>query len=546
MQAGFSRMNDLTVIQASQGLAEHIVASVPTNASIVIGYDHRHNSSRFARLAAAAMIQRGIRVYFYTSLVHTPLVPFGVKLLGASAGVMITASHNPAQDNGYKVYWSNACQIISPHDKAIAAAIERNLAPVCWDEGLVDTSGLVEKPVERVQDVYFRKLVGLVLHTTPVPRVRAVFTPLHGVGLLAMQRAARDLGVAEEDLVIVKEQQLPDADFPTVRFPNPEEAGTLDLAIATATENDISIVLATDPDADRFAVAERLPSGEWRTFTGNELGILFASHVLDNFPVELRPKLYMLCSTVSSQMLASMAKIEGFRFEETLTGFKWLGNRAQALEKEGYSAAYAFEEAIGYMFTPLVQDKDGIAAATVFISAVRDWSRVGLTPYQKLQELYGKYGYFKTANSYFVSRDAALTRKVFAGIRAAAPQAVGSRKITRWRDLTVGVDTAAEDGKPTLPTSKSSEMITAELDGGVRFTVRGSGTEPKIKSIYRIPPPTSNRLVGAMANVTGGGWAVYIECKADTEAAAIEGAKEVASDLTREWFRPEETGLKLP
>ena len=482
MQAGFSRMNDLTVIQASQGLAEYIVTSVPEGASIVIGYDHRHNSERFGRLAAAAMIQRGIKVHFYTSLVHTPLVPFGIKLLGASAGVMITASHNPVQDNGYKVYWSNACQIVSPHDKAIAAAIERNLTPVCWDEGLVDTSELVEKPVEMVLDAYFHKLVDLAGYTIPAPRVRVVYTPMHGVGFSAMQRAARDLGVADEDLVPVKAQQVPDADFPTVRFPNPEEAGALDLAIATAMENGISIVLATDPDADRFAAAERLPSGEWRTFTGNELGILFASYIFPTFPAEQRPKLYMLCSTVSSQMLASMAKIEGFNFEETLTGFKWLGNRAQSLEKEGYCAAYAFEEAIGYMFSPLVQDKDGIAAAVVFISAVRDWSTAGLTPYEKLQELYGKYGYFKTANSYFISRDASLTRKVFADIRAAKPKAVGSRKITRWRDLTEGVDTATADGKPTLPTSKSSEMITAEMEGGVRFTVRGSGTEPKIKS----------------------------------------------------------------
>lgn len=490
MQAGFSRMNDLTVIQASQGLAEYISTSVASGgASIVIGYDHRHNSERFARLTGAAMIQRGIKVYFYTSLVHTPLVPFGIKMLGASAGVMITASHNPVQDNGYKVYWSNACQIVSPHDKAIAKAIERNLTPVCWDESLVDTSELVEKPIERIQDAYFHKLVDLATHTVPVPRVRVVYTPMHGVGLPAMQRAARDLGVAEEDLVTVKAQQAPDADFPTVRFPNPEEVGALDLAIVTATENNISIVLATDPDADRFAAAERLPSGEWRTFTGNELGILFAAYVFSNTPASQRPKLCMLCSTVSSQMLASMARIEGFAFEETLTGFKWLGNRAQALEQQGYHAAYAFEEAIGYMFSPLVQDKDGIAAAVVFISALRDWSSAGQTPYQKLQELYGKYGYFKTANSYFVSRDAALTRKVFADIRAAAPKAVGARKITRWRDLTTGVDTATEDGKPTLPISKSSEMITAELEGGVRFTVRGSGTEPKIKSTSPVSFP---------------------------------------------------------
>jgi phosphoglucomutase len=426
--------------------------------------------------------------------VHTPLVPFGVSMLKASAGVMITASHNPAQDNGYKVYWSNGCQIIPPHDRNIAAAIEQNLEPKCWDEDLVDHApeGMVETPLTTVKEAYFASLKDMNAHpgAQAVQPLRFVYTPMHGVGLSAMIRAAEDLG-AVSDMVVISAQAQPDPEFPTVRFPNPEERGALDLAISVATENSLTLVLASDPDADRFAAAQRLPSGEWRTFTGNELGILFAAQTLEAYRVKLPDvnklsRLCMLCSTVSSQMLRSMAAVEGFRFEETLTGFKWLGSRALQLRNEhDYDAVYAFEEAIGYMFAPVVYDKDGIAAASVFISMAREWAAQGLTPYDKLQELYKKYGYFQSANSYFISPDPALTTKVFADIRALSspyPQKIGDRKVTWWRDLTKGFDSATPDGKPTLPVSRSSEMITVELEGGVRFTVRGSGTEPKIKS----------------------------------------------------------------
>lgn len=224
MEAGFSRMNDVTVIQASQGLAAYICASVPTP-SIVIGHDHRYNSERFARLAAAAMITAGVKVYFYDDLVHTPLVPFGVKHLAASAGVMVTASHNPAQDNGYKVYWSNACQIIPPHDTKIATAIEENLQPRSWDDTLVDTHpSLVEKPLQKVREAYYGKLKKITSSDDTQKDARFVYTPMHGVGLSAMELAVAELGLGSR-MVVVSEQARPNADFPTVKFPNPEESG---------------------------------------------------------------------------------------------------------------------------------------------------------------------------------------------------------------------------------------------------------------------------------------------------------------------------------
>ncbi|KAG0642870.1 hypothetical protein HOY80DRAFT_569312 [Tuber brumale] len=525
MEAGFSRMNDVTVIQASQGLASYLNSECP-QPSVVIGYDHRHNSERFAKLTAAAMIRYGIKVYYYDSLVHTPLVPFGVNYFKASAGVMITASHNPAQDNGYKVYWGNGCQIIPPHDKNIAQRIGENLEPKCWDVGLVDRDEGVVRPVKQVTDAYFAALreleVGLGCREDH--RLQFVYTPMHGVGLSFMWRIATEMGLGDY-MMPVSVQATPDPNFPTVKFPNPEEKGALDLAIATAERKGIHLVLASDPDADRFAAAEKLPSGKWHVFTGNQLGILFAAHVVGVYRKEGKDisKLSMLASTVSTQMLRAMADTEGFHYNETLTGFKWLGNRAIALEKNGYDVAYAFEEAIGYMFSPIVHDKDGIAAASVFLTMARQWAKGGFTVFQKLEQLYQKYGYFEAANSYFTSPDPLVTKEVFAAIRNLGdpyPAKIGNRDIIKWRDLTVGYDSSIQNREPELPVSKNSEMITVELENGVRFTVRASGTEPKIK--------------------------MYIECSASSSEKAKAGAQEVSEALTKEWFRPAQTGLKLP
>lgn len=540
MGAGFARMNDLVVIQTSQGLASYILqqhdSSSPNPPSIVIGHDHRYNSDRFARLAATAMIRKGIKVYFYDTLVHTPMVPFGVDYFKASAGVMITASHNPAADNGYKVYWSTGCQIIPPHDGGIAAEIERNLEVTAeaWDAELYKTSSLVENHTEKLKSEYFSAVSSLISSFDLPPAsssedFKFVYTPMHGVGLPFVSRIASNLSLTSA-MTIVPEQAQPNPDFPTVRFPNPEEKGALDLATSLATSLSVPLVLASDPDADRFAAAQYLPDeSRWHTFSGNELGILFASFVFSRTPSTQRSSLTMLASAVSSRMLGAMATTEGFTFEETLTGFKWLGSRAAEI---GTSAVYAFEEAIGYMFSPVVHDKDGVAAAAVFLSAARHWASQPnpQTPYDHLQSLYAKYGHFASANSYLFSPSPTITASCFSYVRAMGeaegkglkhPEMVAGRKVTWWRDLTEGYDSREEGGVPRLPTSKSSEMVTVELEGGkVKFTVRGSGTEPKIK--------------------------FYVEAVDEDKDVAKKIAEEVAEAVKREWFRPEETGLVVP
>jgi phosphoglucomutase len=528
MQAGFACMNSLTVIQASQGLAAYLLKTEKDvkRRGVVIGRDARHNSEKFAKLTAAAFVAKGIKVWWYETPSHTPLVPFGVQELNAVAGIMVTASHNPAKDNGYKVYWSNACQIIPPHDSGIAASIMENLEPVTWDTDVVDTPHLLlEGSLGLVQDKYHKAIL-CAAHPEGSdikinPDIRFVYTPMHGVGLPAMTQCAETLGIASQ-MTVVDAQAQPDPDFPTVRFPNPEEKGALDLAIETADSSSIPLILASDPDADRLAAAEKV-DGKWHIFSGNQLGVLIGSYLFGRYPSSKpRDKLAMLASTVSSRMLAALAKKEEFKFTETLTGFKWLGNVARDLEDEGYDVVYAFEEALGYMIPQTVHDKDSISAAAIFLTAASLWSAQGLTPYGKLQSLYKYLGYFEDANTYLVSPSPSVTTAVFTAIRALRnphPTAIGPRKIVRWRDLTLGYDSKSKDHKPDLPVDETSQMITCELDDGAVFTVRGSGTEPKIK--------------------------LYIECQGQSSEDAKNGAKGILDDLLKEWFKPEENNLRL-
>ncbi|KAI5248905.1 hypothetical protein E4T43_01112 [Aureobasidium subglaciale] len=520
MEAGFSRMNSLTVIQASQGLAEYLLKTTPDakTRGVVVGRDARHNSDKFAKLVAAAFVAKGIQVK-WLGQVHTPLVPYTVGHLNAAAGVMITASHNPAADNGYKVYWGNGCQIIPPHDAGIAASISNNLEPVSWDMNILEQGNpLVTNAVQEVEAGYMAAVANIASISNPDAALPFVYTPMHGVGLPFFTSVVTQLRL-EDKMHVVQEQAYPDPDFPTVRFPNPEEKGALDFAKQVADHNSVKFILANDPDADRFAAAEKV-DGEWRQLTGNQMGILLASHVLDT--CQQRPGgkgLAMLSSTVSSKMLAAMAAgSSGLHWEETLTGFKWLGNRSRDLQQQGYDALFAYEEAIGYMFSDVVFDKDGVAAAAVFLAACDRWNKEGLSPWTKYNELCKKYGYFEDANTYVISPSSEVTNAVFEQIRQVKPAKVGGRTILRWRDLTIGYDSATPDNKPTLPIDPSSQMISCELEGNVSFTVRGSGTEPKIK--------------------------FYIEGGAATSQEAKTAAHEVLEDLMNEWFKPEVNSLK--
>lgn len=514
MGAGFSRLNCLTIVQTSQGLADYILQNVSGSAAagIVIGYDSRHNSKKFAELAAAVFTTKGIKVWWYEDLAHTPMVPFGVKVLGAAAGIMITASHNPAQDNGYKVYGSNGCQINSPTDAHIAAAILNNLELIAWRDQ--EESPLKTAILPYVKSKYLEVVCQTSAELKPklTNNLDFVYTPMHGVGLEYLMGALEKIGIAES-MTVVEQQARPDPDFPTVKYPNPEEKGALDLAISTADEKGIRLILANDPDADRFGAAEKIEE-HWHQFTGDQVGVLLAYYIYVEKGGSANSSVFMLTSAVSSQMLSSIALEEGFSAAETLTGFKWLGNCALDLQKKGNHVLFAYEEALGYMIPGIVHDKDGIIATILFLSACAKWG----SPWAMLQRLYRKYGYFETVNTYWRSPDIATTQKIFAKIRSQGepyPASVGDRKVVRWRDLTLAFDSATDDHVPVLPSSESSQMITCWLsrsadDQGVRFTIRASGTEPKIK--------------------------IYLECQSTNADLAKRGALRVLCFVYQDWF----------
>ncbi|OCH95278.1 hypothetical protein OBBRIDRAFT_788474 [Obba rivulosa] len=500
MEAGWSRMNDLIIIQASQGLCVYVLKNVSNAASrgVVIGHDHRYHSDRWANLTAAVFIANNVKVYLHRGLVHTPLVPFSVKKLNAACGVMITASHNPKDDNGYKVYWENAVQIIEPHDKGISDSIKANLEPKIWGTTSVWSSSLCVDQTSSMQEAYFVQLTSLCPHRSlnAESPLKFVNTSMHGVSHPFMVRAFDVFGFPP--FTAVEEQRNPDPEFPTVKFPNPEEKGALDLALSTAERVSAHYVLAQDPDADRFSAAERRPDGEWITFTGDQLGTLFASAVLDQYKASGKPidKLAMIASTVSSKMIEAMATAEGFKFAECLTGFKYIGNTALVLEQQGYVVPFGYEEAIGFMFGSEIRDKDGVTASVVFAEFVAALHRQGKTASSHLQELYKKYGYFQTSNGYFICAEPETISKIFARIRnydgtgsptkPSYPRAIAGLTVVSVRDLTIGYDsTKPPTYKPDLPLS-SGQMIQFQAESPadglkITLTIRTSGTEPKIK-----------------------------------------------------------------
>lgn len=505
MEPGFGRMNNVTVLQASQGLAVYVEKNVENalERGIVVGHDHRHHSREFAELIVLAFAHRGFKVIFLGQ-VHTPSVPFAIDLKNAACGVMVTASHNPAKDNGYKVYWSNGCQIIPPHDSGIAESILNNLTPWSWDVSSV--SSILENPVS-VTEEYFASFSKHVFNELPTD-LKFIYTPMHGVGLPYFEAAARMLNIWNQ-AVVVEEQANPDPDFPTVKFPNPEEKGALDLAFEYGDKHGATIVLANDPDADRFACAVK-HNGSWRQLKGDDIGTLLAEFLITNTKNVPRDKIAVLNSTVSSQVTRHLAEHHKCRYEETLTGFKWLGNKAIDLEKEGFTPVLAYEEAIGYMCGS-VHDKDGVSALFTFVQLLRSLKGTALDELERISSL---VGHFSQYNSYYRVADPSQTSKYFAKARGSGvPSHIGHLKVLKWRDLTEGYDSEQPDHHPVLPVSKSSEMITVELQhekGTARFTARGSGTEPKIK--------------------------VYIEARADSAQASESIAKEVWDILGREWF----------
>lgn len=506
MGAGLAYMNDVTVIQATQGILRYLEATRSEElkkSGVIIGYDGRHNSHRFAQLTATIFVNADVSVYLYSRINATPYVPYAVTHYGYQCGIMITASHNPKDDNGYKVYWFNGAQIASPLDEHLAESIAKNLSPwpSSWDTEILDNNPLVKDPYEEIFAAYNEDLQHLCYQKELNQKspLKFTYTAMHGVGFPFAVRAMEEFGFNPP--IPVKEQVESNPDFPTVKYPNPEEGeGALKLSMETADSHGSTVILANDPDADRLAVAEKV-NGHWKIFTGNELGALFGWWLFHSFkksnPNFPTTDIYMLASTVSSKILEAIAQKENFNFIETLTGFKWMGNWTCKLIKEGKKVLFAFEEAIGFMCGDKVVDKDGLSAAAVMAEMATWLSSEGKTLTSQLEEIYQTYGYYISLNSYYISHDTSATERMFDELcnyngSDNYPRSCGPYAICHVRDLNKGYDSSTPDGQPLLPTCKSSQMITFTFECGCVATLRTSGTEPKIK-YYTEHCPNPNR-----------------------------------------------------
>ena len=459
--AGPMRMNRLVVQQAAAGLVDYLLRTVEgaAEAGILIGFDARRKSDVFALDTARVAAARGMKALLLPSVFPTPVLAWNISRLGVAAGVMVTASHNPPQDNGYKVYLGSGAQIVPPHDELISDAIESFDATSI--ELASEVSPLIQILGNECIDEYIKWLPSVRL-CRDVPRIKVAYTAMHGVGGDTALRAFASAGFDQP--VVVASQQEPDGSFPTVSFPNPEEPGAMDLVIDLARQSGAAIALANDPDADRLGVAIPITgdsSGEWRLLRGDEIGWLLGDHILRHTHGDDR---LVVTTLVSSSLLGKMAHKHGVAFEETFTGFKWIADAA--MKRSDKRLVFAYEQALGYLVADQPLDKDGISAALVMTEIAALAVHDGVTVQQRLDQIAAEYGQHVTAEL-SIKMSPSDGAAVVEELRANPPVMIGGRQV-------VGVE--------DFPEANLLRLWLDEVGGrGVRLQIRPSGTEPKVK-----------------------------------------------------------------
>ena len=454
LQAGSMGMNRVLVAQAAGGLAAYL-KDYDKTPSIVIGYDGRKNSDVFARDTAEIMAGAGIKAYLLPRKLPTPVLAYAIQYFDATAGVMVTASHNPPEDNGYKVYLgkeNGGGQIVLPADKDIAALIDKVAAGNIADLPRSQDFTILN---DEIVDAYIAKTASLAKE--PKADINYVYTAMHGVGYEVLSKTLAKAGLPQPH--VVAEQVWPDGTFPTVNFPNPEEKGALDLAIKVAKENNAEFIIANDPDADRLAVAVPDAKGNWKPLHGNVIGCYLGWYLAKQYHAQGK-KGVLACSLVSSPALAEIAKKYGFDSEETLTGFKYIGKVNGLL--------FGFEEALGYLVDPdKVRDKDGISAAIVFLDLVRSLKKEGKTLADYAADFTKEFGAYVSGQISIRVSDLSEIGKLMSVLRNNPPAEVGGFKVATFLDHT--------------KTDRQSDILVFVLENGSRLIARPSGTEPKIK-----------------------------------------------------------------
>ncbi|WP_067582101.1 phospho-sugar mutase [Endozoicomonas ascidiicola] len=485
--AGSNRMNRLVIQETATGLGRYLLDQIESTSTkgVIIGYDGRPDSRQFAHDTAGVLTALGIKVYLTEKVAATPLVAFGINHLQTAAGVVVTASHNPPQYNGFKVYWSNGAQIIPPHDSGIAKEIdmaaeaELNLKDLnqAEQEGLLVWLG---------KDYYetYRKIIGqsplLNNHTKP-DDIALAYTAMHGVGAEMAEDLLCDNGFNQ--VFSVAAQREPDGTFPTVNFPNPEEPGAMDMVMAEAKAHNAVLACANDPDADRFAVAVRKPDNSYQMLTGDQVGALFGDYLLRLAGAENK---LVGCTIVSSSLLGKIASSMGAECFQTLTGFKWLTNVAMSMETSERQFLFAYEEALGYTIVSQVWDKDGLSALVAFAQLTAELNSQGKTVWDQLETLYRKHGLHLNAQRSIALDPAAPP--IGDTLRSAQPEMIAGQKVMIIEDFKSSRRKHA-DGREEVIQLPVSDVLIYHLESGNRVVVRPSGTEPKLKCYYEVVEP---------------------------------------------------------
>ncbi len=490
--AGTNRMNKYTVGKATQGLANFILKEGTQDKGVAIAYDSRHMSKEFSEETALCLNANGIKTYVFESLRPVPELSFTVRKLGCTAGVMITASHNPPEYNGYKVYWDDGAQIVPPKDKQIIDEV--NAITDFSTIKTMDIKEAVEKGLyvqigKEVDDDFVNTLKSLVLNPDVIKKeqdnVTIVYTPLHGAGNVPVQRVLKELGFTH--VYVVPEQENPDGDFPTVSYPNPEDKKAFKLALELAEKVDADVVLATDPDSDRLGVYSKDENGEYVPYTGNMSAILIAEYELSQKKEKgLLPDNGAIITTiVSSNMTKDLAKEYNLTMFETLTGFKWIGEKIRQFEENNnsYSYQFGFEESYGCLISPHARDKDGISAVMALCEATAYYKSKGITLWEQMINIYKKYGFYKEGQVSITLKGADGAEQIKAmmeKMRKNPPKKLGSYDVLEVRDYKEHTIVKADGTKleTDLPTSN---VLYYDLNDNSWCCVRPSGTEPKIK-----------------------------------------------------------------
>ncbi len=490
--AGTNRMNKYTVGKATQGLANFILKEGTQDKGVAIAYDSRHMSKEFSEETALCLNANGIKTYVFESLRPVPELSFTVRKLGCTAGVMITASHNPPEYNGYKVYWDDGAQIVPPKDKQIideVNAITDFSTIKTMNKNEAVEKGLYVQIGKEVDDDFVNTLKSLVLNPDVIKKeqdnVTIVYTPLHGAGNVPVQRVLKELGFTH--VYVVPEQEKPDGDFPTVSYPNPEDKKAFKLALELAEKVDADVVLATDPDSDRLGVYSKDENGEYVPYTGNMSAILIAEYELSQKKEKgLLPANGAIITTiVSSNMTKDLAKEYGLTMFETLTGFKWIGEKIRQFEENNnsYSYQFGFEESYGCLISPHARDKDGISAVMALCEATAYYKSKGITLWKQMINIYKKYGFYKEGQVSITLKGADGAEQIKAmmeKMRKNPPKKLGSYDVLEVRDYKEHTIVKADGTKleTDLPTSN---VLYYDLNDNSWCCVRPSGTEPKIK-----------------------------------------------------------------